>query len=100
MKMFGDWTAGNIKSGRWVYPNGIYFEGSFKNNKPIGEGTWNFKNGNKLEGAYSQKVKEAGEDDEPEEVEEGAEVKAKFDLVWQANTCIAESAHKVNSVEQ
>jgi radial spoke head protein 1 len=100
MKMFGDWTAGNIKSGRWVYPNGIYFEGSFENNKPIGEGTWNFKNGNKLEGAYSQKPKEAGEDEEPAEEEEGAEKTAKFDLVWQANTCIAESAHKVNSVEQ
>jgi len=50
---------------------------------------------------YTQKPKEAGEDDEPvEEEEDGVAGKKKFDLVWQANTQISESAFKVNSVEQ
>jgi len=99
MKMFGEWSAGQIKSGKWFYPNGVYFEGKFENNKPIGEGSWHFKNGNKLEGAYAQKPKEAGEEEEAPE--EGAEesAKPKFDLVWQACTGIASSAHLVNSVE-
>ena len=46
MKMHGDWDKGEIKRGRWIYPNGLFFEGDFKNNKPFGEGTWYFKNGN------------------------------------------------------
>jgi hypothetical protein len=53
MKMFGEWINGQIMHGKWVYPNGVYFMGKFQNNKPIGQGSWHFKNGNKLEGAYS-----------------------------------------------
>ena len=34
MKMFGDWVAGQITKGKWIYPNGMYYEGGFKNNKP------------------------------------------------------------------
>jgi len=34
MKMQGDWKEGEIKVGRWIYPNGLYFEGEFANNKP------------------------------------------------------------------
>ena len=99
--MFGEWINGQIMHGKWVYPNGVYFMGKFQNNKPIGQGSWHFKNGNKLEGAYSQKEKEAGEDDAAEEPAEGeGPVKAKFDLVWQSHTGISSSAHLVNSVEQ
>jgi hypothetical protein len=83
MKMFGEWSNGEILTGRWIYPNGVYFEGKFENNKPSGHGTWHFSNGNLLEGTYSQKPKEAGEDDEPvEEDEEGGVAKKKFDLIW------------------
>lgn len=81
MKMFGEWSAGQIKSGKWVYPNGVFFEGQFENNKPIGEGSWHFKNGNKLEGAYAQKPA-AIEDDDAAAVEDDVVVKPKFDLVW------------------
>jgi radial spoke head protein 1 len=38
MKLYGDWTAGSISKGRWIYPNGMYYEGDFENNKPIGKG--------------------------------------------------------------
>ena len=93
--------------GRWIYPNGMYFEGNFENNKPKGEGVWVFKNGNRLSGTYEQKPKVAGEDEEapadPEEEEEGgaaAVKKPKFDLVWHSHTNITEAAQKVNSVEQ
>ena len=101
MKMFGEWSAGQINSGKWAYPNGVFFEGKFANNKPMGEGCWTFKNGNKVEGTYDQKAKEAGEDDEPPAADEGEEgvVKAKTDLVWQAKINIVASANHVNSVE-
>ena len=49
---------------------------------------------------YTQKPKEAGEDDEPVEDEEEGAAKKKFDLVWQADTKISASAFLVNSVEQ
>lgn len=83
MKMFGDWKDGEIRKGRWVYPNGVFFEGDFENNKPSGKGTWHFSNGNSLQGVYTQKPKELGDDEEPaEEEEEGVAPKKKFDLSW------------------
>lgn len=105
MKMTGDWENGQITTGQWIYPNGLYFQGSFANNKPVGEGTWFFKNGNTLQGSFEQKPKVKGEDEPPSEEEtneagEPAEKKAKFDLVWNSRTNIAASAHQVNSVEQ
>ena len=104
MKLYGDWTAGSITKGKWIYPNGMYFEGDFENNKPKGKGKWVFKNGNVLEGEYDQKKKEPeeGEEEAPEgeEGEEGAPKKDKFSLIWHSQTNIAEAAHKVNSVEQ
>ena len=104
MKLFGEWKNGEIKSGKWIYPNGTYYEGDFANNKPDGKGVWFFKNGNIMNGRYEQKEKEAGEGDEEEPVaeeeegEEGAGPKKKYDLIWHAKTEIAESAHHVNSV--
>ena len=43
----------------------MFYEGTFENNKPKGDGKWVFKNGNVLHGTYTQKEKEAGEDEEP-----------------------------------
>jgi radial spoke head protein 1 len=100
MKMLGEWKNGEISHGRWVYPNGVYFEGKFENNKPSGAGTWHFTNSNSLQGVYTQKPKVLGDDEEPAEEEEGVAAKKKFDLVWQANTNISQSAYLVNSVEQ
>mgnify|MGYP006109477875 CR=1 FL=1 len=36
MKLFGQWKDSSITTGRWIYPNGMYYEGGFKNNKPDG----------------------------------------------------------------
>ena len=38
IKLTGVWDEGNISTGKWIFPNGTTFEGSFKYNKPIGEG--------------------------------------------------------------
>ena len=52
MKMIGEWSQGKLTKGRWIYPNGVYWEGNFENNKPCGEGIWYFKNGNQLNGTF------------------------------------------------
>jgi len=103
--MCGEWENSRLSTGKWIYPNGLYFEGAFQNNKPQGKGTWFFKNGNCLEGTFEQKPKVKGEDEaaSDEEVNENGdaiEKKVKFDLVWNTTTNIAASAHQVNSVEQ
>ena len=54
MKYVGSFRGGNITKGKWVYPNGTFFEGNFDNNMPKGVGKWNFKNGNTVEGLYTQ----------------------------------------------
>jgi radial spoke head protein 1 len=99
MKLFGEWTNGEITQGKWIYPNGMYYEGGFSNNKPKGDGKWVFKNGNVLSGMYEQKELPPPEDGEGEG-EGGDVVKAKYSLEWNSHTNITESAHKVNSVEQ
>jgi hypothetical protein len=99
MKLVGHWEEGQIKSGRWIYPNGIYYEGTFVNNKPSGQGVWHCKDGNVVKGSYEQKKKEIEEDAPPEdEGEEGAPAAQKFDLKWTSEVNIVESASKVNSV--
>ena len=105
MKMTGEWADGQLTTGQWIYPNGLYFQGKFNNNKPEGAGTWYFKNGNQLQGTFEQRPKVKGEDEPPSEEElneagEPIEKKPKFDLVWNTETRIAASAHQVNSVEQ
>ena len=85
--------------GKWIYPNGMYFEGKFENNKPKGEGKWVFKNGNVLCGEYDQKEK-VPDEDEPVEEEEDEKKKKQYTLEWNSYTGIADAAHKVNSVEQ
>lgn len=56
MKLTGTWKDNKIVEGRWVFQNGSYYQGEFKDNKPNGAGTWHLQNGNKLEGGYKQTV--------------------------------------------
>ena len=63
MKYVGEWKAGQMAKGQWLYKNGSKFEGKFDNNQPKGAGCWSFANGNKVEGVYKQ-VKRADVDDE------------------------------------
>eukprot|EP00933_Yihiella_yeosuensis_P026510 TRINITY_DN20591_c0_g1_i4.p1 TRINITY_DN20591_c0_g1~~TRINITY_DN20591_c0_g1_i4.p1 ORF type:complete len:269 (-),score=73.34 TRINITY_DN20591_c0_g1_i4:74-880(-) len=61
-KLEGEWESGKIISGKWIFPNGLFYSGSFRYNKPFGKGVWVFPNGNQLTGAYDQK-EQANEDD-------------------------------------
>ena len=54
MKFIGKFRAGEMCEGQWIYPNGSFFQGKFENCQPKGEGMWNFANGNKVSGVYSQ----------------------------------------------
>merc|ERR1719263_370672 len=68
-KLVGQWVQGKIVSGEWIFPNGTFYSGKFKYNKPDGKGVWVFKNGNQLTGEYIQKAQEdpdaaGGDDDE------------------------------------
>lgn len=61
-KLVGDWEIGKITIGKWVFPNGSFYAGKFRYNKPHGEGVWVFPNGNQLTGEYIQK-EQPGDDD-------------------------------------
>lgn len=91
MKLSGEWDANKIVKGKWVFPNGTYYEGNFKENKPDGQGTWKLNNGNELEGSYKQ-TQIANEEDP-----DNPKVNIKLD--WQSKAGIADSAWKVNAHE-
>ena len=50
----GSWINGEITEGKWIFPNGTYFQGKFEKNKPKGEGYWHFANGNVVKGEFTQ----------------------------------------------
>lgn len=77
-KYVGQFKNGQLVNGQWRYPNGSYFAGNFDFNKPKGQGCWNFANGNKVEGTYTQ-VKRADVD--------GDEIK----LAWKTTGDITKS---------
>ena len=56
MKYVGEWVENRFLSGKWLYPNGTYFEGAFQNNKPKGRGKWVLANGNTVDGDYDQLI--------------------------------------------
>lgn len=53
-KYVGTFKNGQLVNGKWQYPNGSYFAGKFGFNQPKGAGSWNFANGNCVEGTYTQ----------------------------------------------
>ena len=64
MKFIGIFRGGEIVAGKWLYPNGSFFDGKFQGNQPKGDGKWCFSNGNVVEGVYTQtkKVESVGDD--------------------------------------
>jgi len=69
-KLVGEWEGGKITSGKWVFPDGTFYCGKFRYNKPFGKGVWVFRNGNQLTGEYKQTEMKTEEDGGGEE--EGA----------------------------
>lgn len=122
MKVEGQWEKGVCQQGRWILPNGVFFEGDFLNNKPNGLGTWHFPDGNTCQGVFTQKEREDDdeeeeeadnkegegeeeeeEDEEPEEDEEEEEEgeeeeKKKYDLVWNSSLNLLASAELVREI--
>jgi len=73
-KLVGEWEKGKITNGKWIFPDGTFYCGKFRYNKPFGRGAWVFRNGNQLTGEYKQK-EEAAEEDAGEEDPENPEAK-------------------------
>eukprot|EP01017_Pseudomicrothorax_dubius_P043896 TRINITY_DN7375_c0_g1_i6.p1 TRINITY_DN7375_c0_g1~~TRINITY_DN7375_c0_g1_i6.p1 ORF type:complete len:227 (+),score=68.40 TRINITY_DN7375_c0_g1_i6:57-737(+) len=92
MKFVGEWSESKFIRGKWIYPNGTYYEGDFENNKPKGKGRWFFKNGTVLEGHYTQETEELQPDD-------GDETKVGYKLMWYSSGKIHDSAALVNSLD-
>lgn len=89
-KLVGEWSENQFVKGQWVFPNGNYYEGSFSNNKPNGEGVWHFPNGNSLAGNYKQTVIPNEDPDDK---------KLNLKLEYQSNVGISEAAWQVNAHE-
>ncbi|CAI7720004.1 MORN repeat protein, putative [Plasmodium vivax] len=62
----GQWEDGYLTQGKWILPNGMYFVGNFKNNKPSGDGVWAFEDRTQLNVFYyevKQKFKKSPKKD-------------------------------------
>mmetsp|Transcript_35923 Transcript_35923/g.40863 ORF Transcript_35923/g.40863 Transcript_35923/m.40863 type:complete len:225 (+) Transcript_35923:44-718(+) len=92
MKFVGTWKEGEMNEGKWIYPNGNYFEGKFEQNKPTGAGVWYFKNGNQVNGEYVQKQITT------EDEEEAEDAKPKVEVIWNSDSNLYSSALEVNSL--
>lgn len=87
MKLMGAWKDNKIVQGKWIFPNGSHYAGTFKDNKPTGAGLWSLKNGNKLPGQFKQTVI-------PNEDPDDQRVNIKLD--WQSTVGLVKSAEEVN----
>lgn len=81
-KLVGDWEQGKIQVGKWVFPNGTFYSGQFRYNKPFGEGVWVFANGNQLTGKYVQKDQGGDDAGGEEEDAENAGKERPDPKVW------------------
>jgi len=72
-KLVGEWVSGKITSGKWIFPNGTFYSGTFRYNKPFGKGVWVTAGGNQLTGEYLQKDQVAEDEGGGGEEEEGVE---------------------------
>jgi len=81
----GDWKDGQISQGHWAFTNGTKYVGSFKNQKPCGDGVWHTKDGTIVEGAYVQQVVPV--DDEPYKA--GDNPSTKTNVFWKTATMVA-----------
>jgi len=104
MKLEGTWDAAKFVKGRWILPNGVYYEGEFTNNKPNAHGTWYFGTGNKADGTYTQKKNEDDDEadappaDDEEEEDQPTEPKIKVKLEWKSRLHLVDSANLIKEM--
>jgi hypothetical protein len=97
MKIAGEWENGKMVKGQWIFPNGTYFEGTFVNNYPKGEGIWHFINGNTVKGEFGQELKD---NENPEPEVEGEEPDAQITVVsWKTNPEIVDPTRELYKEE-
>jgi hypothetical protein len=98
MKIAGEWENGKIIKGKWIFPNGVYFEGPFVNNFPKGEGIWHFTNGNTVKGSFSQELKD---NPNPEENAEEGEDNSQITVInWTTDPEISDPTRELYKVEE
>ena len=98
MKIAGEWENGKIIKGKWIFPNGVYFEGPFVNNFPKGEGIWHFTNGNTVKGSFGQELKD---NPNPEENAEEGEDNSQITVInWTTNPEISDPTRELYKVEE
>ena len=98
MKIAGEWENGKILKGKWIFPNGTYFEGPFVNNYPKGEGIWHFINGNTVKGSFGQELKD---NPNPEENAEEGEDNSQITVInWTTDPQIADPTRELYKVEE
>eukprot|EP00753_Platysulcus_tardus_P015087 PLAT4772.1.p2 GENE.PLAT4772.1~~PLAT4772.1.p2 ORF type:complete len:250 (-),score=84.40 PLAT4772.1:70-750(-) len=61
-QLIGEWVAGRLRTGRWVFRDGSSFVGDFQDNKPSGRGVFRFASGTELEGRFLERFE--GEEEE------------------------------------
>ena len=89
--LVGEWKENQFVQGKWVFPtNGTYYEGTFANNKPTGDGVWHFANGNLAPGNYKQTIIPNEDPDDK---------KVNIKLEYQSDVGISEAAWLVNAHE-
>ena len=98
MKIAGEWENGKILKGKWIFPNGTYFEGPFVNNFPKGEGVWHFTNGNTVKGSFGQELKD---NPNPEENAEEGEDNSQITVInWVTDPQITDPTRDLYKVEE
>ena len=98
MKIAGEWENGKILKGKWIFPNGTYFEGPFVNNFPKGEGVWHFTNGNIVKGSFGQELKD---NPNPEENAEEGEDNSQITVInWLTDPEINDPTRELYKVEE
>ncbi|KRX10702.1 hypothetical protein PPERSA_08697 [Pseudocohnilembus persalinus] len=85
-RLVGEFEENKFIKGKWILPNGNYFEGEFQNNLPNGNGKWYFKNKNTVEGQFKQEKLEQDDDTLP----------PAFKLDWSSQSDLHKSASLVN----
>merc|ERR1712146_266572 len=104
MKLEGKWDTAKFVKGKWILPNGVFYEGNFTANKPNGDGVWYFGSGNEAHGVYTQKKNEEEEEPEPaagddeDEEEQNQEPKVKVKLDFKARQFLYESAKLIKEL--
>ncbi len=83
-KIVGHWHNGKLVHGTWSLSDGSNYVGAFDNDKPQGQGEWNFANGNRVKGEYKQTKKV-----DLEVEDEGKEPEIK--LSWRTSSSVYEA---------